>query len=53
VYERDELPTGFVASGPVLVEEMASTTLVHPGQRLEVDSFGNLVVHLRDSTKEA
>ena len=53
VYERDELPAGFAASGPVLVEEMSSTTLVHPGQRLEVDSFGNLVVHLRDSTEEA
>lgn len=52
VYERDELPAGFAASGPLLVEEMSSTTLVHPGQRLEVDSFGNLVVQLRESTKE-
>ncbi len=51
VYERDELPAGFAASGPLLVEEMSSTTLVHPGQRLEVDSFGNLVVHLRDEAE--
>jgi hypothetical protein len=36
----------------VLVEEMSSTTLVHPGQRLEVDSFGNLVVHVRDEAGE-
>jgi N-methylhydantoinase A len=53
VYERGELPAGFSASGPVLVEELSSTTLVHPEQRLEVDSFGNLVVHLRDPAKEA
>jgi len=46
VLERDLLPPGFEAEGPVLVEETASTTLVHPSQTLEVDRWGNLVLHL-------
>ena len=47
VYERELLPPAFEADGPVLVEEPASVTLIHPGQALEVDRFGNLVLHLR------
>ncbi|HZB97481.1 MAG TPA: hydantoinase/oxoprolinase family protein, partial [Candidatus Sulfotelmatobacter sp.] len=42
VYERGLLPPGFAVQGPVIVEEPASTTLVHLGQRLAVDRFGNL-----------
>ena len=42
LYERDRLPSGFVADGPLIVEEPSSTTLVHPGQRLGVDDYGFL-----------
>jgi len=31
-------------AGPALVEEHASTTVVMPGDKLEVDQFGNLVI---------
>ena len=47
IYERDELPAGFTAAGPLIVEEPAATTLVHPGQSLTVDPYGNLVIHLK------
>jgi N-methylhydantoinase A len=47
VYERGDLPTGFAAPGPLVIEEPTTTTLVHPGQLLEVDDFGNLVIWLR------
>ncbi|MCZ6721034.1 MAG: hydantoinase/oxoprolinase family protein [Proteobacteria bacterium] len=40
VYERDRLPPGFAAVGPLIIEEPTSTTLVHPEQRLEIDDFG-------------
>ena len=46
VYERDELPVAFSAAGPLVVEEPTTTTLVHPGQTLEVDEAGNLVIEL-------
>ena len=50
VYERSTLPAGTKLSGPVIVEEPMATTLLHPGETLDVDRFGNLV--LRTSTSE-
>jgi len=47
VYNRDQLPAGFTAAGPLIVEEPASSTLVHPGQSLMVDYYGNLEIHLK------
>ena len=46
IYQRSQLAPGFAADGPLIVEEAASTTLVHPGQALEIDKFGNLVIRL-------
>ena len=42
ICERDGLPAGFEAQGPLVVEEPSSTTIVHPGQRLWVDELGFL-----------
>jgi N-methylhydantoinase A len=44
VYEREELPAGAELVGPLIVEEAMSTTLVHSGQSLRVDEYGNLVI---------
>ena len=42
LYDRDLLPPGFEAEGPLVVEEASATTLVCPGQRLRVDDLGFL-----------
>ena len=42
VYKRDRLPVGFTAPGPLIIEEPATTTIVHPGQVMRVDDFGLL-----------
>ena len=42
VYQRGELVAGNRISGPALVEEHASTTVVAPGDALVVDHLGNL-----------
>jgi len=42
VYERSALPTTEPIEGPAVVEEPACTTLVHPGQTVDVDVLGNL-----------
>ncbi len=42
VYERGLLPPSFVGTGPMIVEEATSTTMVLPGQQLRVDAFGLL-----------
>ncbi len=46
IYRREELPAGFTATGPLIVEEVSSTTVVHPGQRLEVGSAGVMTIGL-------
>ncbi|HEY8341550.1 MAG TPA: hydantoinase/oxoprolinase family protein [Calditerricola sp.] len=44
IYERDRLPTGARVEGPAIVEEPAASTVVYPGQLLEVDAYGNLII---------
>ena len=34
----------FAIEGPAIVEEMDSTTVIHPGFHGEVDRYGNLLV---------
>lgn len=46
IFDRDRLLAGNRISGPALVEEHASTTVVLPGDELEVDVYGNLRIDL-------
>jgi N-methylhydantoinase A len=43
VYDRYLLGEGATVVGPAVVEEPDSTTIVHPGYRVAVDGFGNLL----------
>jgi N-methylhydantoinase A/oxoprolinase/acetone carboxylase beta subunit len=43
VYDRHRLDPGARLTGPVIVEERESTTVVGPGARLSVDAHRNLV----------
>jgi N-methylhydantoinase A len=49
IFLRSALRAKDVIAGPALIEEHASTTVVQPGDRLEVDAFGNLVIEIRRS----
>jgi N-methylhydantoinase A len=42
IYLRSELPAHFNLIGPAIIQELDSTTLVSPGQHLEVDPSGVL-----------
>ncbi|MBI1200900.1 MAG: hydantoinase/oxoprolinase family protein [Rhodopseudomonas sp.] len=44
IYDRPTLPPGFTLQGPAVIEEFGSTTVVFPGQHLEVDPYGILIV---------
>ena len=46
IYDRTKLPSGARINGPAIVEESGSTTVVFPGQELEVDEFGNLHIKI-------
>ena len=43
-YDRYRLPAHGVVEGPAIVEEMDSTTVIHPGFRAEADRYGNLLI---------
>jgi N-methylhydantoinase A len=45
IYERDRLLCGNVITGPAIVEEPFHTTVIMPGQTLELDRSGNLIIH--------
>jgi N-methylhydantoinase A len=45
-HDRGKLLAGNRMTGPALIEEHASTTVVHPGDAVEVDAFGNLVIDI-------
>ena len=46
IHDRALLRPGHVVSGPALVEEMASTTVLTPGVEGTVDEYGNILVPL-------
>jgi N-methylhydantoinase A len=43
-YRRAELVAGNKITGPALIEEHASTTVLMPGDRMTVDPWGNLAI---------
>src|SRR5712692_6946693 len=45
-YDRAALCAGNRIAGPALIEEYASTTVVHPGDVVTVDAFGDLVIEI-------
>jgi len=46
IFDREKLLAGNVLSGPAIVEETTSTTVIHSNQSLEVDIYGNLIVKI-------
>ncbi len=46
IYDRALLRPGHVVTGPALIEEIASTTVITPGTEGTVDEFGNIIIPL-------
>jgi len=44
IYVREHLPAGACFEGPAIVEQLDCTTVIEPGNRVEVDPIGNLIV---------
>jgi N-methylhydantoinase A len=47
VYDRRLLLSGNAIEGPALIDEHASTTVIGPHERLEVNRYGHLVIEVR------
>src|SRR5690606_38513963 len=50
VYDRYALAQGLEIQGPAIIEEDESTTVVPPGDRVEVSAGGSLVIHLSEGS---
>jgi N-methylhydantoinase A len=48
-YHRSQLKAGNRIAGPAVIEEYASTTLLHPGDAVEIEALGDLVIDIRRS----
>ena len=46
-YDGGRLQPGMRFEGPAIVEEAGTTTVLHPGDRAEVDGYGNLHIRIR------
>jgi N-methylhydantoinase A len=44
VYSREALEPGHRLSGPAIVEQLDTTTVIHPEQEVTVDDYGNLIM---------
>jgi N-methylhydantoinase A len=46
IYDRQRLLSGNQVRGPAIIEQMDSTTVIHPGQQAEIDRFGNIIIEI-------
>ena len=42
IYDGEKLEPGMALTGPAIIEDPGTTVVVHPGDRLTVDRYGNL-----------
>jgi len=49
IFHRDALEPGFGATGPAVIEEYGSTTLVWPGDRFEIGALHEITIHCSGS----
>jgi len=52
IYQRDTLGPGVRIAGPAIVEEFGSTTVVFPGQHLDVDPHGIIIIRSNTSAQQ-
>lgn len=45
IYQRERLPVGCTISGPAIIEEFASTTVIGERDALKVETDGHLLIH--------
>lgn len=46
IYDGDRLEPGMCFAGPAVIEMRGTTVLVHPGNRVELDEYGNIHIQL-------
>jgi len=49
IYDRDNLPIGFAANGPAIIEEYGSTTLIWPGDSFDIGALREIRIRCHDA----
>ncbi|MEM7319021.1 MAG: hydantoinase/oxoprolinase family protein [Pseudomonadota bacterium] len=49
IYDGDRLTPGMRFSGPAIVEDSGATTVIHPGNQVQVDAYRNIHIELGES----
>jgi N-methylhydantoinase A len=44
VYDRNQMEPEMEVAGPAIIEEKTATCVLYPGQKLTMDTFGNLII---------
>ncbi|MGZ5142469.1 MAG: hydantoinase/oxoprolinase family protein [Burkholderiales bacterium] len=52
VYDRTRLSAGATLTGPAVIEEMSSTTLLKPVQSATIDRIGNIVIDISTAVRD-
>ena len=47
IYDRYDLQIGARVQGPAVIEEFGSTTVIGPGERMSIGTFGEMVIDLQ------
>ena len=47
IYNGLKLEPGMTFTGPAIIEDPGTTIVIHPGNRVEIDGFGNIHIHLK------
>jgi N-methylhydantoinase A len=50
VYDRDKIAAGAQFTGPAIIEQMDTTTVVPPHAEVEIDRLGNIMITLAESS---
>ena len=46
IYDRAKLGAGAIIDGPAIIEQLDSTTVILPGQKAEIERYGNIIIEV-------
>ena len=44
IYDREKLSPGMTVEGPAIIEEVSASSVVYPGMRASIDSYGDIII---------
>jgi N-methylhydantoinase A len=47
IYDGTKLEPGMTFNGPAVIEDPGTTIVIHPSNRVEIDGFGNVHIHIK------